>query len=77
MAKNQRERSRMRDAFLGFPSSLDPDPTLDQSGSTPLTPIGTEASFDPVSDQEQRRISHPKQPRTWEDLTYGTTTTFR
>ena len=71
MAKNQRERSRLRDAFLGFPASLDPEPISEIS--TPLNPPITEAP----EVEDHRKISHPKQPRTWEDLTYGTSTTQR
>ena len=63
MAKGQRERSRLRDAFLGFPASLDPTETTSES---PPSYFSTET-------QTEHKISHPKQPRTWEEIEETTT----
>ena len=70
MAKGQRERSRMRDAFLGFPASLDPDPVSTVPSSQVTTQI-TEQPTDSYHDlivEPERKILHPKQPRTWEEI---------
>ena len=78
MAKGQRERSRIRD--LGFPSSLDHlVSTASSAASASVTTVPTvstepSSAFDP---EEKHKISHPKQPRTWEDEHSFTTVTYR
>ena len=79
MAKGQRELAKFRDALggLGFPASLEPPPaTISTSSSTPIASIiptqttffdqdiiGTGGGEDLIS----RKISHPKQQRTWKE----------
>lgn len=64
MAKGQRERSRLRDAFLGFPA-LEPDPSMTSTSITePSVPESPE-NHQESSDEDSFKISHPKQPRTW------------
>ena len=78
MAKGQRELAKFRDALggLGFPASLEPPPaTISTSSSTPIaTVIPTQTTFfdqDIIGtggeDLISRKISHPKQQRTWEE----------
>ena len=60
MAKGQRERTRLRDALLGFPASLEPT-----SISTSTIPETT--YHDLIDEAPEHKISHPKQQRTWEE----------
>ena len=78
MAKGQRELAKFRDALggSGFPASLEPPPaTISTSSSTPIaTVIPTQTTFfdqDIIGtggeDLISRKISHPKQQRTWKE----------
>ena len=77
MAKGQRELAKFRDALggLGFPASLEPPASISTtSSSAPVSIIPTQTTFfdqeDIIGGQDQgseRKISHPKQQRTWKD----------
>ena len=69
MAKGQKDRSRTRDALLGFPVF---EPTSEASANLEghsFIPDEETTFHNIIDDSEppEHKISHPKQQRTWEE----------
>ena len=68
MAKGQKDRSKTRDALLGFPVFEPTSSSVANLGGQSLSP--DETTFHNIIDDSEppeHKISHPKQQRTWEE----------